>query len=158
MPELIHIEGIEPLLKKIKSLQELRPVAGAIRAGAAHLKGKLQIYPPERHGPQPFKTEKQRRYFFYAKGKGLIQVPYRRGQSPGSQNLKQTWTVSTTHAGLTAEIGTNAPYARPVQDRAEQSAYHRQTGWPTVQDVAEQEGPFVTQYVKEVIDQVLAGP
>ncbi len=153
---IIHIDGMEQLLAKIKSLEELRPVAGRIKAAAAHVKGKLMQYPSARHGRQPFKTEKQRRYFFYALNAGIIEVPYRRGQSPGSRNLKQSWAVAFYNEGLTAEIGNNAPYGPVVQGAAQQSQYHRDTGWQTDQDVAEQEMDTVVEYVKEGIDETLA--
>src|SRR5688572_17480636 len=129
MSDSIRIEGLEKLLAKVKSLGELKPVKAKIKLAGAHLAGKLKQYPPVRRGPQPFKTQKQRRFFFYAIDAGKIQVPYQRGQSPGSRNLKQSWTVDTYNSGFTAQVGTNAPYARLVQSAPDQAHYHQVTGW-----------------------------
>src|SRR3990167_2905281 len=92
MPRLT-LHGDEELLAKLKTLKQLRGLRGALLAGGAHVAGKMKEYPAARHGPQPFKTEKQRRYVFWAMARGIIQIPYRRGQSPGSRNLKQQGSV-----------------------------------------------------------------
>ena len=149
MPVAITPKGFDKLLAK---MPRFRPaLRGAVRAGALHVKGKIARYPAARHGPQPFKTARQRRFFFYAVRAGLIEVPYRRGQSARSETLGRKWTIKSEDDGLTAVVGNNASYGPVVQDRDEQSFYHKTTGWPTVQDVQEDEGPVVRNLMARAI-------
>lgn len=79
-----------------------------------------------------FASEKQRRYFFWALRSGAIQVPYRRGQSPGSRNLQQSWTTRML-TDTSVEIGTAVPYGTLLMDAGRQSKYAEAVGWRTVQ-------------------------
>lgn len=157
MSNRVRLEGLQALLAKLTSLQQLRRVAAAVKLGAARIKRRFQTYPPQSRPTrasvygQTFQSDRQRRYFFYAMRAGLIQVPYVRGSSPGSRNIKQTWTIATSNAGMTAEIGTNAPYARYLHDTQQQSAYARAVGWPTVEQVLNEEGPAVVQYIRDAV-------
>lgn len=162
MADPIRIEGIGPLLKKIRSIAELQPVIGAIKAAALHLKGKLAVYPEQKRLTRasvygtPFKSDKQRRYFFWALRKGEIEVPYRRGESPGSQTFGRRWTVRTSNRGLTAEVGNNVSYGPLLMDKQKQSKYHAMVGWRTVEDIQAEETDTVMQFVKYYIDRELA--
>lgn len=161
MSDLIRIEGLPPLLKKIRSLAELQPVVGAIKAAALHLKGKVAVYPEQKHLTRvsvygtPFKSNKQRRFFFAALRKGEIEVPYRRGESPGSQTFGRRWTVHTLNRGLTAEVGNNAAYGPLLMDKEKQSRYHAMAGWRTTDDVIADETETVVSFVKYYIDREL---
>jgi hypothetical protein len=150
----IRIEGRAELLAKLTRLDQLEFVQGALLQGGAHLAGKLKEYPPQSHRPQGFRSDQQRRGFFYHLRHGHIEVPYQRGSSPGSKNLKQLWTVARTGT-LRIEIGNLTPYGPLVQDRDAQTAYHRETGWKTAQDVAEQEESVVLDYVDEALKQAV---
>lgn len=162
MTDPIRIDGFESLIAKLTSLEQLRRVVAAVKAAAAHIKRVLQEYPPQSRPSresvygQTFKTDRQRRYFFYARNAGLIDVPYVRGSSPGSRNIKQTWTIETRNAGLTAEIGTHAPYARLLHGEKEQSRYARAVGWKTDAQVVAAEGPKAMQYIKDAVAQEVA--
>lgn len=142
----MQLEGLKELITKVIALGQLERITAALKAGGAHLVSKLRNYPAQQRRPQPFKSDKQRRYFFYALRKGLIGVPYQRGSSPGSRNLKQLWTVEA-ESPTRVVVGNNAPYGPYVQDRERQSRYHQQTGWPTAQGVAASETPVVSDYV-----------
>ena len=41
----IRIEGLDKLMKKVKSLEQLEAVKGGIAAAAVHVKGKIAKYP-----------------------------------------------------------------------------------------------------------------
>ena len=151
------IEGLAQLLVTVDELQDLVPVKAALRAGALHMRGAIAAMPPVSRRSQPLRTEKQRRGFFWRLHHGLIDVPYRRGSSPGSETLTRRWTIGEEADGLRQVIGNNARYGRLVQDREQQTAYHRDTGWPTVQGVEETEGPKVLDLVKAYVDQTLGG-
>jgi len=152
----IRIEGMNELLKRIDSVQKLKFVKSAMLAGAGLMQGYIATYPSTlANYTNPLlsgKTEeaaRMRRGFFARLRSGKIEVPYRRGQSPGSQKLGPSWKVKTRNYGLTAVVGTSVKYARRVQDRKNQTIGHGKTGWVTVQDVAE-------QHWREVIDKVRA--
>lgn len=88
--------------------------------------------PMQTHAPQPFKTDKSRRFFFAALRKGKIKVPYERTDA-----INVSWEVTTMANGNTkiANKRKNAKYV--IGERTEQSAYHA-GNWPSVDDVAEQ--------------------
>ena len=151
----IRIEGIEPLLKKITTLRQLRPVRAAIRSSALYVKGRVARYPPQRHGPQPFETDRQRRGFFAKLRSGEIEVPYRRGISPGSQALGRSWSIGYRKSGLRAVLTNRAGYGPLVQDREKQAAYHKATGWPTTQGVMEAEEATVVEVVRRALQRVI---
>jgi len=152
-----RMDGYGDLLAKLERLGQLRRVGAAVKAGTAHLAGKMKVYPARVSLTRKavygstFKSDRQRRYFFYALGKGLIQVPYRRGQSSGSRNLKQTWTVVMRNNDLTGEAGTNTDYAPWVQGEGTQSKYHAAVGWKTEARVLQEEGDHVLGLIHDAI-------
>jgi len=152
----IRIEGLSELLAKITRLSQLAGVKAALRVAALHIKGKVARYPAASHRPQPFVSDKQRRGFFYHLKHGDIEVPYRRGTSPGSETLGRRWTTEARNSGLTQVIGNNASYAQLVQGPERQTAYHAATGWQTTAQVAEQEAPVVIEYVRAAIENELS--
>lgn len=142
----IKIEGYEQITAKIKTIADLKRIQAPLRTAALHLIGKLQEYPPQRHGRQPFKTQKQRRYFFWALKNNKIEVPYKRGSSPGSRNLKQRWRV-VNESPLSVAAVNETTYGPYVQAKALQSVYHRQSGWPTDESVAQSETQTVQRFL-----------
>jgi len=149
----VKIEGMEPLTRKLHRLHSMEPVRAGLGEAGEHVKSRLAKYPPRRRGPLPggFKSDKQRRKVFALIREG--EIPYRRGQSSASEDLGQRWNVRVS--GLTATVGNNASYGPLVQDRKQQAMYHRITGWTTIQDVAEQEGPEVVRIISKHIDKAL---
>ena len=113
----------------------------------------LQRYPPGGPGaPQPFKSEKSRRYFFYALKAGLIEVPYRRGQSPGSERYGTQFYVKTE--GYTTEIGNRASYAWLLGGE-NQSAYMAARGWRKLVEVAKEKMSQITKVYQAWIDKLI---
>lgn len=114
----------------LMNLQDGDVIRGGVMAGAIYLKGIFSEYPDDSnaHRPQPFKTDKQRRYFFYALRTGLIEVPYKRGSSPNSETMSKQFGVSERDGGETAAIGNRASYA-PMLIGRKQAMYHKVTGW-----------------------------
>jgi len=163
MADATRIEGMEELLRKVNLLEELQPVTGAIlSAGNDIILKRVAVYPadsrPSRYEVygSPFKSEKQRRYFFWALGEKKIEVPYRRGESPGSQVFAKRWTVMASNSGMTVTVGNNAKYGPLLMDEENQSRYAARVGWETVQDIAEEEMPVVIELVQGEIDKLLA--
>ena len=142
---------------KIAKLANILPPI--VKALALHLKGKIATYPPERHGPMiwsedPEKRARQRRGFFAKLNAGEIEVPYRRGSSPGSETLGRKWTIEEV-GPFEAKIGNAASYGPFVQDPEKQSRYHQMTGWPTTQDVIDKEGPEVVKVAEKLVKAAL---
>jgi hypothetical protein len=79
-----------------------------------------------------FKSLKQRRWFFWALAHGAIQVPYRRGQSPGSKNLQQSWTTKML-SDTSVQVGTQVPYGPLLMSAGSQSKYAEAQGWRTIE-------------------------
>jgi len=147
--ELRDVDHLGPKLKRLINLQAYRH---GMQAAAEHVKGQVATYPRVRRGPQPFKTDKQRRGFFAKLKAGVIDVPYRRGISPSSQRLDTKWFVSML-SDLRASIVNSATYATLVHDRRHQSRYHQETGWKTAQDVAED--PAVLSAVERILQKTV---
>ena len=157
----IKIDGMEELLAKIKTLQELKPVIAAMKAAAVYVKGKAAEYPERKtiarasvYGT-PFKTIKQRRWFFWALKNDKIEVPYNRGSSPGSEAFGRRWTVSAQNNGLTQVVGNNADYGPYLMDPQKQSAYSKAMGWQTTQVIVDETAPVVKEFLQEYIDRYL---
>ena len=153
----IRIEGMEDLLKKLKSLESMKRVKAQVHQSAIYLQGFIKQYPGVRRGKNPLlygkspQAQKMRAGFFYHLNHGDISVPYIRGAAAQSQKLGQSWTVRSTNSGWGATIGTSVPYARLVQDAEKQTQYHQQTGWVTVQDVIEQHGDEVITRITDAL-------
>lgn len=135
---------------------------GATMAGALTALSYIKPY-PEKNRPsrssvygQTWQSAKQRRYFFFALRKGVIQVPYRRGLSPGSQRLGRSWTAKHVDDTSVA-IGTNVTYARMVKDEQQQTRYMKAVGWTTIQQDIERGKREVMNTMNTVIRRALTG-
>jgi hypothetical protein len=155
MAETLRLEGVEELLKKLTSLEDMRRVKAAIALSADMLRGRLAEYPVRSSRPNMMLklNDKMRRGFFAKLKSGEIEVPYRRGQSPGSEKLGQSWTVRKSNYGFKATIGTGVSYARLVQDSAKQTSYHRGTGWITTKQTALLYGNEAMQQIEAAFKQ-----
>ena len=81
-------------------------------------------------------SDAERRAFWAKLKAGEIEVPYRRGLSPGSESLGKRWQVKGS--GTRHSLINNASYASLVQGR-KQIPYHKDTGHKTVQSVLNNE-------------------
>lgn len=152
----IRIEGIDEIAKKIRSLEEMKHVKGAIYKAAQFIELRLRAsYPEKPHRPNPMikLNPKVRRGFFYHLKEGNIEVPYRRGASLTSEDLQNSWTTRQENQGWRAVVGTNVSYARLVMDRSKQTQYHKVTGWPTVDDIAEKYGKQAIDIISQALKQ-----
>lgn len=149
----LSVRGSRDLREK---LEQVRPALEAgVRALALEAKGKIDRYPPAPRGRHMRVTARQRAFLRWAVKEGLIEVPYRRGLSPGSQALSKKWTIQIEEGGLRAVVGNNVNYGPFVQDREVQSRFHAETGWKTVQEVEEELEGRVQEVLGEVIRKAL---
>lgn len=117
---------------------ELRRIVQDAIANDSVLKRVIN-YPPERSVPQPFKSAKQRRFFFAALRSGQISVPYSR-----TYYLQRGWRYNAGEGVVT----NGAPYAGMVMgEKAEQAGYFSGKGWLSVTDIAQasesQDAPWI---------------
>ena len=101
-------------------------------------------YPPQTNEPQPFKSERQRRWFFWALAAGLINVPYIR-----TGNIANSWRAR--QEGWSHWVLENsAAYAALVVGREKQVRYH-QGNWWIAEDVIEEDVKDLTEDLTEEI-------
>lgn len=164
----MSVEFIAPNLSALTQLVLSQSDKGRATLRSATMAGALTalsfIKPyPEANRPsrssvygQAFRSAKQRRYFFFALRHGLIQVPYRRGLSPGSQRLGRSWAAKQLTDTAVA-IGTNVTYARMVKDEGQQTRYMKAVGWTTIQQDIQRGQRDVMTKMDGVIRKALLG-
>lgn len=147
-----RIEGMEELVRKISDLEQLKGLKSILLAAGETLKGKLSVYPPQRsltrtevYG-EPFKSEKQRKYFFYALGKGLISVPYSRGSDAKSERFKASWAIDTENSGMRVVVGNDTTYGPYLMGSTEQSKFAAAIGWKTIDTVMEESSQEIGEF------------
>jgi len=152
----IEIEGLDELVRKLDDLAKLTKVHAGMLAALSHIKGKIAKYPKYMRGSIPlsavggFSSDKQRRGFFAKLNAGEIEVPYRRGISPGSEDLAHKWTVKYDTKKFEGVVGNNASYARFVQGD-KQTKMMDMIGWETVEEVSSREEKRVQEYVIDAV-------
>ena len=155
MTVTIDQKALNSIIRKLESLDDPKVFRIPMDQSVKHLKRRIEKYPPQQSRPQPFKTDKSRRFFFWALKAGKITVPYKRG-GINSETLGRSWTTTISANGRRGEIGTVASYAPLVQDKTRQAAYHRAGGWRTVQDVAKKEESAIVRYFEKAYERVLS--
>lgn len=151
----VTITGVEPIKAKINSLRSGLAFQRGVAIGAATIKTFMADYPAQIHRPQPFKTDKQRRYVMWALKNGQLSFPYRRGGGR-SERLGARWTIIITDGGMGATIQNNASYARMVQKEGAQVGYHV-GNWQTDQDAVDQKSQDVVDSIESEVSAVING-
>lgn len=131
----VTVIGLPAALAELSPVRLQKGIGDVVMAVALESQDRIARYPPQRHGKQPFKSEKQRRYFFWALHSGAIHVPYIRG-GPGSQTLGRRWHIIRRSA-TEAVLENLASYADLVHGATTQSSYHAASGWLTDEGVAD---------------------
>ncbi len=147
----IEIKGLKELMQQIKDLEQLKGLKAVLLAAGKTLRDKLAEYPPQKsisresvYGSS-FKSDKQRRYFFYALKNSLITVPYDRGNS--GERFKASWAMAAENDGLTIVIGNDTTYGPYLMDPKQQSKMMAALGWPTIDKVADDNAAEVSSFV-----------
>ena len=134
----LEVEGLDRLHRAMqKAPREVdRGIQAAMTGGVEILREGVATYPEETDAniPQPGVPGAR----WYERGRGGWYVRKRTGETVnygGSEVLGKSWTtkISRTTRGWLGVIGTKVSYARPVHDEAQQTWYHKQTGWKTAQ-------------------------
>lgn len=146
----IEVRGAKELAESLDSNEFKKVINTSLVAAAGTLRSVVRTYPVQRLGrKQPFKSEKQRRFFFAALRSGEIRVPYRR-----TGTLGKKWAIGNIRWNR-VKIGNNTPYARFVQGEEDQSKFHRQGGWQTTEAIADKEENQVVRDVERGIENYL---
>lgn len=150
MSEVIQVVGLKEVLAKLEHAGKLKEVQAAVLACAEHIKGVVDVYPPSTIANSPMaRTWYERGYGpRWRRKNGTI------GGTKSSQMLGRKWT--TRQVGkYSAEVGNNVSYAKYVQDLDNQKSFHGARGWPTIQQVAEDEREFIIKTIVEAIQKSL---
>ena len=103
-------------------------------------------YPAQRNAPQPFKTDRQRRWFFWALRTGQITVPYSR-----TGTLANSWRARKE--GWSHWVLENsAAYAALVVGRGEQAKYHEGHWWIAENIIEEDAADLTEDLTEEILD------
>lgn len=151
MSDPVRIEGLAELLKKLKAIGELDQIKPALKAAALHIKGVVNEYPPATEANSP----SQARWYERGYGPRWRLADGSVGGRKTSKTLGRKWTVKSSQGGYTWTVGNNVSYGPFVQDPDHQAAFHRERGWLTTQDVADQETDTVLEFLKMAVDSIL---
>lgn len=155
----IEIKGLEEATKRLEKMgKDVRPTLASGMSDSLAFVHRKTKYPPVVRRPQPFKSDRSRRFFFAALKRGIIRVPYRRGQPPQSQKLGQSITthIETTPNEVIGKIGTNVSYAPLVIGEKTQATYHKGNWW-TLEGKVRESLPQIQQIFRAKINQLLKG-
>lgn len=142
--------GLESILAIANTLRSNGWMQAAAQESARKLEQNLATYPSVRRRKQPFKTAKQRRFFFASLADGRIRVPYQRTGALG-----RGWRagVTMTGGGLTITVGNTTAHAPYVQG-SQQAGYHR-GNWKTVSELSQGEERTIVSIFDRHVDQVI---
>jgi hypothetical protein len=123
----IEVQGLKELEAQLKKLP---PAVQDLVTDDAnkYMLNVLRTYPAQKSISReqaygvPFFTDKQRRYFFWALGEGIISVPYRR-----TQELRRGWKQVGT--GRKSFLANEVPYSPYMVDDKDQSRMAALGGW-----------------------------
>jgi hypothetical protein len=146
----VELRGYETVIAALRAPLLDATMRSALAKGGARLKDAVDQYPgPASPFHVRFRSDRHRRGFFARLRSGEIEVPYRRGVSPGSQNLIHKWTVAIARSR--ARVDNNVGYAEWVHgDR--QAWFHAATGWRRLTDVVRSESGAVLEIVRLEIE------
>lgn len=141
MPVRFRVKpGINQVLGMLDRLVSDSAIRAGEKAGADEFTRLLGIYPAERHAPQPFVSEKQRRGFFYYLRMGVIKVPY-----PRTERLKNAWVTKSKGDHFVAQ--NSHPQGSLVQG-AKRTRYHTLTGWKTPAEIWREYGDSIRKMIR----------
>jgi len=151
----IEPRGFKEAIAKLQTLQDLKQLAPAVKAGGIHAMRYLKKYPDTSHlkhhkGPYPARWYERKRGGAWALKGGNFH------HDKSSERLQQKWGIKTELGGLQVRLSNNASYARLVQDETEQADVHRRGNWWTVQAVAEKQGPVILMQILARVNKILA--
>jgi len=147
----VKIIGMQQVVEKIKTLDDLEIAKPALKGAALHIKGVVNRYPPSSEANVPY----QRRWYERGYGSKWMRRDGSVGGRKTSETLGRKWTIRTADRGLTVIVGNNVSYGPYVQDAKHQAGFHAARGWKTIQDVVKEESDTVVNFIVEHIERSL---
>lgn len=146
----LETKGIDSLVGMLQTLMSNGWMVQAATEAAAVIEQELAKYPSARRRKQPFKTARQRRFFFAALADGRIRVPYQR-----TGRLGRGWRVGVTNltGGLSITVENAVPYWDRVQG-ARQAPYHR-GNWKTLSELSRGLEQRIVAIYDRRVDQII---
>lgn len=161
MPDAdFYIEGLTELETAISQFPRMvnQEMTTGMKQATEIVRGEFAQYPPRRLGAKiVFVSPQQRRGFFAKLRSGEIEVPYKRGSSPGSERLGASWTKEVRSTGATNVVGfvqTVVSYSALVHG-PQQTTMHKRTGWRTVDRMLKEIAPTVMRLFGSIIQKIL---
>ena len=154
MPDDIDTSSLDKLQR---ALNELRgPALTRFKGRATYyvavaIKGIIQPY-KEQHKPVIWASEKQRRWYHWARRKDNLPLEYKRGSDPWSQNVQKSWTIARRETEAT--LGNRATYSPYVASDQYQTAQHKASRFTTDRQAAEE--AVSSGIVKRIVDANIA--
>lgn len=148
----IQIEGLDRLLTKLDRISSVRVLYPPMVRSLAKLNSYIATYPKARPQAQPFKSDKQRRFFFAAIKDGRITVPYRR-----TGLLGRSWQMQAemTPQQVVGTLSNPTPYGPFVQAPPPQQAAYHQGNWRTADDAVQKLSAAIVADFKRAVDEAL---
>jgi len=146
----VTIKGLDKLQDKLTSVAALRGAKNALKAGALHIKGKVDTYPKSTSANSP----SQQRWYERGYGPRWKRRDGSVGGRKTSETLGRRWTIASEASGLRQVIGNNVSYGIYVQGE-KQAHFHADRGWQTTEQVAEQEEATVVAFVQAEVDKAI---
>jgi len=147
----IQIEGLDEVLAKIKTLGELKQFVSAMKAGATHIKGTVDDYPPAGAWNSPM----ARNWYERGYGPHWTRMDGSVGGRKTSEMLNRSWTISQENGGLTQIVGSKVSYGPFVMDEAKQTWFHKAHGWKTVQTVVKEQTARVVKFITDELNKII---
>ena len=137
----IRVTGMEPLLRILTPGAAQKIQAASVALGN-EVKRRMAVYPNlvkfgKGGRSLRWKSEKQRRYYVWMRRERGLSAEYKRQTDEMSQRLKLKWTV-IKHGAVGAMVENSATYSPYVQGWKDQQPFHKDAGWVTDKQVAEQ--------------------
>jgi hypothetical protein len=147
---------LQRVLKKVRTVAEMRGAVRGLRAGAAHYRGKIAKYPAASIANSPSNPRGR----WYERGYGQ-RWKKRDGTVAGSrtsQMLGRLWAQREQAGGMQQVVGNRATYAVYVHSSERQVGFHQARGWKNEEQVWEEEKQVILDnVVKEIRRELLTG-
>ncbi len=150
MPSVVMtVTGLDDLIRRIERAGKVEVIRAALKAGAAHIKSIVSVYPPSSEANMP----NSRRWYQRGWGVKWMRADGTVNGYHTSETLGRRWTVRSTN--YTATIGNNSSYAPYVHDPDDQAYFHAERGWKTTEQVAEDERETIENFIVSEIEKAL---
>lgn len=140
--------GDVQLKSRIGALVRMDGVKAGLHDAAMQVRDHIAYYPPQKHHPMHWYSEKQRRFVMAQISEGNIQIPYKR-----STSLRKNWRVQVQENRLRAIVTNDTSYAPFVHQDENQYWMHLATGWRTRQETVND--PGLLQRVEAAINRAI---